>query len=159
MFGGLSNTSSSVASSGVEFFKVLWHFFNLSVVMVLNLSDEFGIIWRDEVDSNTFSSETTGSTDSMNVILLLERKLVVNDETDLLDINTSCKQISGDEHSRGTRSELFHDRISLDLVHFTVHGGNCEVVLVHLLLQVKYSLLRVAVDQSLVNVQIGVEIE
>ena len=123
MFRALHITSSSsVATSGVEFLKILRHFFNLSVVVVLDFSDELGIVGRDEVDCDTLSSETTGSTDSVNVVLFLERKFVVNDESDLLDINTSCEQIGCDQHSRGAGSELFHDRISLDLVHFTVHG-------------------------------------
>lgn len=152
-------TSSSILSSGVEFLEVLRHLFDLSVVVVLDLSDEFGVVWRNEVNCDTFSSETAGSTDSMDVVLLLERKLVVNDESDLLDINTSCEQIGGDQYSGCTSSELLHDGISLDLVHFTVHGGNCEVVLVHLFLQVEYSLLGVAVDQGLVDIKIGIEIK
>lgn len=89
--------------------------------MILNLSDELGVVWKDEVDSNSLSSESTSSTNSMDVVLLLEWKLVVDDETNLLDINTSCEKIGGDENSGGTSSELLHDAVSLDLVHLSVH--------------------------------------
>jgi len=58
----------------------------------------------------------------MDIVLLLVGQLVVDDQTNLLDIDTSCKKIGGDEDSSGTSSELFHDGVSLDLVHLTVHG-------------------------------------
>jgi len=90
--------------------------------MILNLSDEFGVIWGDKVNCHTLSSKSTGSTNSVNVVFLLEGQLVVDNKADLLDIDTSGKEISGDEHSSGTCSELFHDGISLDLVHLTMHG-------------------------------------
>ena len=83
--------------------------------MILDLSDELGVVWKDEVDSNSLSSESTSSTNSMDVVLLLEWKLVVDDETNLLDINTSGKKISSDEHFVGTNSELLYEVISLDL--------------------------------------------
>ena len=63
--------------------------------MLLNLLDEDGILGQDEVDSSTLSTETTSSTYSVDVVFLLEWKLVVNNKTNLLYINTSCKKISG----------------------------------------------------------------
>jgi hypothetical protein len=78
-------------SGGIKVLKVLRHLFDLSIIVILNFSDEFGIGWLDEVDSYSLSSESTGSSDSMDVVLLLERKLVVDNKTDLLYINTSCE--------------------------------------------------------------------
>lgn len=99
----------------------MWHLFDLGVVMVLDLSDEFGVVWKNEVDGNSLSTESTSSTNSMDVVLLFEWELVVDDETNLLDIDTSCEEIGGDEDSGGTSSELLHDAVSLDLVHLSVH--------------------------------------
>ena len=156
---GLSFWDSLVAAGSVEILKVLWHLFNLGVVMILDLSDELGVIWKDEVDSNSLSSESTSSTDSVDVVLLFEWELVVDDETNLLDINTSCEKISGDEHSGGTSSELLHDAVSLDLVHLSVHGWDGEVMVVHGLFKLENSLFGVAINKSLVDIQVGVEIK
>jgi hypothetical protein len=38
----------------------------------------------------------------MDVVLLLHRELVVNDEADLLHVNASCEQVCGDEDANGT---------------------------------------------------------
>lgn len=90
--------------------------------MVLDLSDELGIVWQDKVDCNTFSTETSSSTNSMNVVLFSGWKFIVDDEANLLYINTSSKKISGNEHSGSSSSEFPHNCVSLDLVHLTMHG-------------------------------------
>lgn len=85
------------------------------------------IIGGNEVDSNTLSSETTTTTDSVDVVLTVGGQVVVDDKGDLLDINTTGEEIGGDEDAGGTRSELLHDNITLSLVHVTVHGGDSEI--------------------------------
>jgi len=127
--------------------------------MVLDLLDEAGILRENEVDGSSLSTETTSSTDSVDVVLLLDGELVVDDETNLLDINTSSKQVSGNEHTYGTLSELLHDNISLDLVHLSVHDADSEFLLSHGLLKFFDSLFSVTVNESLVNVQVGVQVE
>ena len=74
-----------------EFIKISWHLVNLSVVMLLDLLDEDSVLGQNEIDSGTLSAETTSSTNSVNVVFLLIGKFVVDNETDLLDINTSSK--------------------------------------------------------------------
>jgi len=127
--------------------------------MVLNFSDEFGVVWKNEVDCHSLSTESTSSTDSVDVVLLLEWELIVDDETNLLDIDTSSQEIGGNENSGGSSSELLHDGVSLDLVHLTMHGRNGEVMLIHGLLELENSLFGVAVNQGLVDVQVRVEIK
>ena len=90
--------------------------------MILDFSNEFGIIWKNEVDSSTFSTESTSSTNSMDIVLLSVWQLVVDNETNLLYINTSSKKIGGDKNSSGTSSELLHNGVSLLLFHLSVHG-------------------------------------
>ena len=107
---------------GSKLVKVLRHLLDLSVEMLLYFFNESGITGKYEVNCSSFSSKSTCSTDSVNVVFLFERKLVVDNETYLLDVNSSCEQVSGDEYSGGSSSELFHDHVSLDLVHFSVHG-------------------------------------
>ena len=81
----------SVTPDRSEFIKISWHLVNLSVVMLLDLLDENSVLGQNEIDSGTLSSETTSSTNSVNVVFLLIGKFVVDNETDLLDINTSSK--------------------------------------------------------------------
>ena len=50
------------------------------------------------------------------------REIVVDDERDLLNIDSSSEQIGGDEDSGRTRSEFLHDDFSLSLFHISVHG-------------------------------------
>lgn len=127
--------------------------------MILNLLDEGSILGQHEVDGGTLSTETTSTTDSVDVVLLLVGELVVDDETDLLNVDTSGKEISGDQDTDGTGTELLHDDITTELVHLTVHNADGEVVLGHGLLEVLDSLLGVTVDEGLVNVQVGVQVE
>ena len=86
-------TNQAVRISGDE------NLINLSVEMVLDLLNELGILRKDEVNCSTLSTETTCSTNSMNVVLLLEGELVVDNKTDLLNINTSSKKISSNENT------------------------------------------------------------
>ncbi len=90
--------------------------------MLLDFLNESGVTGEYKVDGSSFSSESTGSTNSVDIVFLFEREFVVDNETNLLDINSSCKQISGNEDSGGSSSEFLHDHVSFDLVHFTVHS-------------------------------------
>jgi len=69
----------------------------------------------------------------VDVVLLGGGKVVVDDQRDLLDIDTTGEQVSGDQDTGRTGSELLHDDLTLSLVHVTVHGGNSEFTLVKLL--------------------------
>jgi hypothetical protein len=144
---------------GSEFVKIGGHLINLSVEMVLDGLDELSVLGEDEVNRGTLSTVTTSSTDSVNVVLLLEGQLVVDNETNLLHINTSGKQIGSDENADGTGTELLHDDITSKLVHLSVHDRDGEIVLGHGLFELLDSLLSVTVDEGLVNVQVGVQVE
>jgi hypothetical protein len=69
----------------------------------------------------------------VDVVLLGRGQVVVDDQRDLLDIDTTGKQVGGDQDTGRTGSELLHDDLSLSLVHVTVHGGDGELALVELL--------------------------
>ena len=68
--------------------------------MILDLLDEGSILGQHEVDGGTLSTETTSTTDSVDVVLLLG-ELVVDNKTDLLNINTSSEEISSDQDTDG----------------------------------------------------------
>lgn len=90
--------------------------------MLLDFLDESSVARRHKVDCSTLSSVPTSSSDSVDVVLLLEGELVVDNESNLLDINASSQEIGGDENSCRASSEFLHDHVSLELVHLSVHG-------------------------------------
>jgi hypothetical protein len=51
------------------------------------------------VDGNTLSTESTRSTDPVEVILSVDGKIVVDDERDLLNVNSSSPHVGGDKNS------------------------------------------------------------
>lgn len=101
--------------------------------MLLNLLEHDNIITGDKVDGNTLTTETTGTTDTMEVVLLLLREVIVDDEGDLLDIDTTGEQVGGDEDTGGAGAEGIHDVLTLLLGHLTVHAGDGVVSAGHLL--------------------------
>ena len=106
---------------------VHWHLLNLGAVELLDLTHHANVVGGDEVDGNTLTSETATTTDSVDVVLAVGWQVVVDDERNLLDIDTTGEQVGGDEDTGRTRAELLHDHITLGLVHVSVHGGHREV--------------------------------
>lgn len=127
--------------------------------MLLNLLHERRIAWQHEIDGGTLSTETASTTNTMDVVLTFLGQLVVDDEADLLDIDTTGKQIGSDQHTDGTRTELSHDDLTFELFHLTVHDGDGEIVVSHSLLELLNTFFGVAINESLVNVQVGVQVE
>lgn len=89
--------------------------------MFLDFLNKSGITRQDKVDSSSLSTESASSSNSVNVVFLLLWQFVVNNESNLLDIDTSGQQVSGNENSGGASSEFLHDHVSLHLVHLAVH--------------------------------------
>ena len=56
----------------------------------------------------------------MNVIFSICGQVVVDDERDLLDVDTAGQQVGGDEDSGRAGPELAHDHVTLLLVHVSV---------------------------------------
>lgn len=69
----------------------------------------------------------------MNVVVSISRQIIVDDQRHLLDVNATGQEIRGDEDTRWTRTELFHNDIPLTLVHVSVHSGHSELLDGHLL--------------------------
>lgn len=127
--------------------------------MILDFLKEAGILRKNKVDGCSLSTETASTTDSVDVVLFLHGELVVDNETDLLDIDTSGEQVSGDEDTNSTGSELLHHDFTLLLVHLTVHTGDDEILFGHGALELIDSLLSVTVDDSLLDIKVGVEVK
>jgi hypothetical protein len=103
------------------------HFFNLSRVELLDFAHHTHVIGSDKVNGDTLSAESTTTTDTVNVVFAVGRQVIVDDKGNLLNIDTTGEEISGNEHTRRSRAELLHDDITLSLVHITVHGRHGEI--------------------------------
>ena len=107
------------------------HFINLSRVVLRNISQNSNILILDKINRHTFSSKSSGPTNSMDVVLTVAREVVVDDERDLLDVDASGPDVCRNQDSGSALTELLHDGVSFLLRHFTVHGGDCEVGFSH----------------------------
>lgn len=107
--------------------NVHWHLLDLSAVELLNLSHHADIISGDEVDGNTLTSETSTTTDSVDVVLTVGGQIVVDDQGNLLDIDTTGQKVGGDQDTGRSGTELLHNQVTLTLVHVSVHGRDGEI--------------------------------
>lgn len=130
---------------------------------MLNLTHHADVVSGNKVDGNTLSAETTTTTDTVDVVLAVGGKIVVDDQRNLLHINTTGQQVSGDQDTRGAGSEFLHNQITLRLIHVTVHGRDGEVTSSELVGKPVDLSAGVAEDDSLGNgnslVQIGEGVE
>jgi len=100
--------------------------------MILDLLQETGVLGEHEIDGCSFSTETTSTADSVDVVFLLHRKLIVDHKSNLLHVNSSREQVSCDKNTNSSASELFHHDFTFLLVHLAVHACNDEVLACHL---------------------------
>lgn len=137
--------------------QVTGKFLNLRIVVRLELLDEPGILWANQVDSCTLATESSGSTDSVDVLLLPLRQFVIDYQLHLLDVDSSCEDVGGDQDSDSPCSELLHDDITSLLVHLAVHGIYNMFIGGHGSSKLFHPLLGVTKDDTLVDIHVTPE--
>lgn len=65
---------------------------------------------RSRTLTQTLGTETTGSADSVEVRVGVGRSVVVDDDVDSLDVDTSAEDVSGDENTLLKGLELLESR-------------------------------------------------
>eukprot|EP00009_Paramoeba_aestuarina_P007943 CAMPEP_0201521526 /NCGR_PEP_ID=MMETSP0161_2-20130828/14553_1 /ASSEMBLY_ACC=CAM_ASM_000251 /TAXON_ID=180227 /ORGANISM="Neoparamoeba aestuarina, Strain SoJaBio B1-5/56/2" /LENGTH=415 /DNA_ID=CAMNT_0047920173 /DNA_START=188 /DNA_END=1435 /DNA_ORIENTATION=- len=118
-----------------EIGNVRRHLLDLGVVKSFNFVKKREIFVGHKVDGNTLTTETTGSTDSVDVALQVLGDVVVDDQRNLLDINTTRQQISGDKDTRRPAPELLQNDVTVTLRDVTMGGGDDKLSALHLLSQ------------------------
>lgn len=93
--------SSHLTSSSFVFYlnkigNILGHLVDLGVVEGLNVVQGSLVLVGHEIDGHTFTTESTTTTDSVNVVLTIVGQIVVDDQRDLLYVDTTSQQIGGD---------------------------------------------------------------
>lgn len=69
----------------------------------------------------------------MDVVLTVAGKVIIDNQRNLLHINSARPDISRNQHARIALTEVLHNAVALLLRHFAVHARNGKVGLAHLL--------------------------
>merc|ERR1712061_665942 len=67
------------------------HFFDLRVVIALDVLHRAHVVVRDKVDRHASPPKSTTATDAMQVILHVRRQIIVDDQRNLLHIDAACQ--------------------------------------------------------------------
>lgn len=64
--------------------------------LTLNVPQDTNIFAGNEVDCDTLASETPGATNAMDIVLTIARQVIVDDQANLLNIDTSGPHVGRD---------------------------------------------------------------
>ena len=117
--------------------------------LTLNVAKDPNIFGSNKVDGNTLATEPTATTNTMDVVLSIARQVIVDNQTDLLDIDTTRPNVGRNQHPTVSASEIVHNTVTFLLRHLSVHAANGEVGFAHLLRQPIDLAARVAEDDGL----------
>ena len=71
---------------------------------------------RADICPGAEKRERSTATDAVDVVLAVGGKVVVDDKGNLLDIDTTGEEVSGDENTGRSKTELLHVDITLSLL-------------------------------------------
>jgi len=98
-----------------------WHIFNLDLESTLDsLHNVVIFLAWNERDGKTLGSESSCSTNSVEILVWLMWHVKINDDVDFFNINTSCEQVCCNQNSKFDLFELIINGISLFLWEISV---------------------------------------
>ena len=109
------------------------------------------------INKGTFSAKTTGTPDSVDVSLPLFGQVIVYHQVNLLHVDAPGKQVSRDQNSEASSSELLHNQFTLIQVHAPVQDRDHETLIPELFRQIVNLLLVIGKNRALLNLQILVQ--
>ncbi|CRK15600.1 hypothetical protein BN1723_010732 [Verticillium longisporum] len=151
-----------MAGSRNEIGHVHGHLVDLS--RVVHWAMDTHILAGNKVDGDTLATKAAATTNTVDVVLAVARQIVVDDQADLLHVDTTCPNIGRDEHTAVALAEVLHNTVALLLRHVAVHAAHGKVGLAHLVRQPVDLAARVAEDdglcdgQGIVKIAKGVEL-
>lgn len=98
------------------------HLVDLGGVVLLDVPQDADVVVLHKVDGDAFPAVPARAADSVDVELSVVGQVIVNDQRHLRHIQASSPNVCGNKNSACTRSELFHDGLSLLLGHVPMHG-------------------------------------
>lgn len=130
---------------------------DLGSQLLLDTVEIESILVRDQVDGQTKVTETTRTTDSVQVSLGVLGEVKVDDNVDGLDIDTSGQQIGTDQVTAGTVAEIVENPVSMRLEHLCVRVEAAVAELGDLFGEQLDTVSRIAKDDGLVDLELGKE--
>ena len=79
--------------------NIHWHLLDLGVVEGFNVLKVALIVSGEEVDGNALTTETSTTTNSVDIVLTVCWEVVVDNKGHLLDVDTTGKEIGGDKNT------------------------------------------------------------
>merc|ERR1719367_940066 len=135
-----------------------WHFLDLGVIELFDVLHRSHIGICHKINCDTFSAKAAAASNAVQVVFHVLRKIVVDYEGHLLDVDPTCKQICGDEHAGRSRTKLPHDEGSFLLVQVCVHRGDCEISFLQLICEEIDFSAGVAIDDCLGDGQCFIQV-
>lgn len=100
------------------------HLVDLGVVELFDIAKHANVLGGDEVDSDALAPESATTTDTVDVVLAVRGQVVVDNQRDLLDIDTARQEIGSDQDAGRTGTELLHEDLTGLLLHVAVLPNN-----------------------------------
>ena len=98
----------------------LWNGCNLGTKLLLDSVEVEAIIPIDQVDGHSQMSETSRSTNAMEISLRILRKIEIDDHVHSLDVDTTSKKIRADKIAAYTVPEIMKNAVTIVLQHLGV---------------------------------------
>ena len=93
------------------------HLNDMGPVETLNSAQGGDVLGRDKGDGDSLGTEATAATDAGDSVLTRAGEVVIDDERDLLEIDTRGQELDGDEDAGRSGAELLHDDRTLRVTH------------------------------------------
>lgn len=87
---------------------------------MLDLVQVETVLIGDQVDSETQVTETTTTTNTVEIGLGVLGEIKINDDVDGLDVDTTGQEIRADQVSTDTVPEIVEDAVAMGLEHLCV---------------------------------------
>ena len=95
----------------------------------LDLADLVDLPAIGKSEGSALSAGTTGSADTVHIVLDILRNIVIDDSFHIIHINTSGCHIRSDQNTGSTVTETLHDRITLRLGQVSMQSFRLEALL------------------------------
>lgn len=137
-----------------------WQVLNLDLESGLDLVEDFLVfLGGDEGDGQTFGTVSACSADTMQVLVRLSRHIVIDDDVDLLNIDSTTQQVSANHDSVLALLELV---VHLESLGHSQAAETCyarKLLFLDDLIQLLGVLLLVREDDHLVELEVIQEID
>lgn len=136
----------------------MWHLTNLNPIKLLQLLQIHAILGSHKVNGHTFATKAPTSPNTMQIALKIGGQVVVDHEIYLLNVNATGQEVSRNQDTRRSSTEVLHDLLPSFRWQISVNNADSEVAVCHLLTDLNDLLLCIGVNHSLLYVYVFIEV-